>query len=124
MRVLSTIPLAFLTATRDTRVAKLDAPDGPYAALILAKAGMVRFGMGDRLTADLSPPNFYYAVSQVAAWQDAHGGCPWAFCAYIQMHGKSDDPADPTCPEYDVFISSGLGTLSSKSSSENKHIPC
>ncbi|KAJ7688695.1 porphobilinogen deaminase [Mycena rosella] len=50
----------------DTRVAKLDAPDGPYAALILARAGMVRVGMGARLTADLSPPNFYYAVAQGA----------------------------------------------------------
>ncbi|KAJ7462051.1 porphobilinogen deaminase, dipyromethane cofactor binding domain-containing protein [Mycena latifolia] len=50
----------------DTRVAKLDAPDGPYTALILAKAGMVRVGMGDRLTADLRPPNFHYAVSQGA----------------------------------------------------------
>ncbi|KAJ7102659.1 porphobilinogen deaminase, dipyromethane cofactor binding domain-containing protein [Mycena crocata] len=50
----------------DTRVAKLDAPDGPYAAIILAKAGMVRVGMGDRLTADLPPPMFYYAVSQGA----------------------------------------------------------
>ncbi|KAJ7129131.1 porphobilinogen deaminase [Mycena epipterygia] len=50
----------------DTRMAKLDAPDGLYAAIILARAGMVRIGMGDRLTADLLPPNFYYAVSQGA----------------------------------------------------------
>ncbi|KAF8216376.1 porphobilinogen deaminase, dipyromethane cofactor binding domain-containing protein [Mycena galopus ATCC 62051] len=50
----------------DTRVAKLDAPDGPYAALILAKAGMVRVGMGDRLTADIHPPTLFYAVSQGA----------------------------------------------------------
>jgi len=50
----------------DTRVAKLDAPEGPYAALILAKAGMVRVGMGDRLTADIHPPTLFYAVSQGA----------------------------------------------------------
>ncbi|KAJ6588950.1 porphobilinogen deaminase, dipyromethane cofactor binding domain-containing protein [Mycena capillaripes] len=50
----------------DTRLAKLDAPDGPYAALVLAKAGMVRIGLGDRLTADLPPPTLYYAVSQGA----------------------------------------------------------
>ncbi|KAF7356722.1 hypothetical protein MVEN_01007100 [Mycena venus] len=50
----------------DTRVAKLDAPDGPYAALILAKAGMVRVGMGNRLTADIPPPTLFYAVSQGA----------------------------------------------------------
>ncbi|KAF7370700.1 hypothetical protein MSAN_00703200 [Mycena sanguinolenta] len=50
----------------DTRLAKLDAPDGPYAALILAKAGMVRVGLGDRLTADIPPPTLFYAVSQGA----------------------------------------------------------
>ncbi|KAJ7451134.1 porphobilinogen deaminase, dipyromethane cofactor binding domain-containing protein [Mycena latifolia] len=50
----------------NTRMAKLDAPDGPYAALILAKSGMVRNGMGDRLTADILPPTLYHAVSQGA----------------------------------------------------------
>ncbi|KAF8060962.1 porphobilinogen deaminase, dipyromethane cofactor binding domain-containing protein [Lyophyllum atratum] len=50
----------------NTRLAKLDAADGPYAALILAKAGLVRLGMGDRITADLHPPTLYYAVSQGA----------------------------------------------------------
>lgn len=51
---------------RNTRLAKLDAPDGPYAALILAKAGLVRLGMGNRITADLNPPTLYHAVSQGA----------------------------------------------------------
>lgn len=51
---------------RNTRLAKLDAPDRPYAALILAKAGLVRLGMGDRITADLQPPVLYHAVSQGA----------------------------------------------------------
>ncbi|KAG6837217.1 hypothetical protein H0H93_013085 [Arthromyces matolae] len=51
---------------RNTRFAKLDASDGPYAALILAKAGIVRLGMGDRITADLPPPTLYHAVSQGA----------------------------------------------------------
>ncbi|KAJ7293902.1 porphobilinogen deaminase, dipyromethane cofactor binding domain-containing protein [Mycena rebaudengoi] len=50
----------------NTRMAKLDAPDGPYTALILAKSGMVRLGKGDRLTADLAPPTLYHAVSQGA----------------------------------------------------------
>ncbi|KAJ6518665.1 porphobilinogen deaminase, dipyromethane cofactor binding domain-containing protein [Mycena sanguinolenta] len=50
----------------DTRLAKLDAPDGPYAALILAKAGMVRVGLAERLTADIPPPTLFYAVSQGA----------------------------------------------------------
>ncbi|KAL0960710.1 hypothetical protein HGRIS_005735 [Hohenbuehelia grisea] len=50
----------------NTRMAKLDAEDGPYAALILAKAGMVRVGFGDRLTSDILPPTLYHAVSQGA----------------------------------------------------------
>jgi len=50
----------------NTRMAKLDAEDGPYAALILAKSGMVRNGMGGRLTADILPPTLYHAVSQGA----------------------------------------------------------
>ena len=29
---------------RDTRLTKLDAPDSPFAAVALAKAGMVRLG--------------------------------------------------------------------------------
>lgn len=51
---------------RNTRFAKLDAPDGPYAALILARAGIVRLGMSDRITSDLRPPILYHAVSQGA----------------------------------------------------------
>jgi len=50
----------------NTRLAKLDAPDGPYAALILAKAGLVRLGLGNRCTADLGAPTLYHAVSQGA----------------------------------------------------------
>ena len=47
-------------------MAKLDDPNGPYTALVLAKAGLVRLSMGDRITADLSPPTLLYAVSQGA----------------------------------------------------------
>lgn len=47
-------------------MAKLDAPDSPYAALVLAKAGMVRLGMGDRITSDIYPPTLFHAVSQGA----------------------------------------------------------
>jgi hydroxymethylbilane synthase len=50
----------------NTRLAKLDAQDGQYAALILAKAGMVRIGFGDRVTSDIGPPTLYHAVSQGA----------------------------------------------------------
>ncbi|TFK76664.1 porphobilinogen deaminase [Pluteus cervinus] len=49
-----------------TRLAKLDAPDGPYAALILAKAGIVRLGLGNRVTSDIGPPVLHHAVSQGA----------------------------------------------------------
>lgn len=54
------------TVLRNTRIAKLDAPDGPYAALILARAGLVRVGWGDRISSDLTPPILYHAVSQGA----------------------------------------------------------
>lgn len=47
-------------------MAKLDAPDSPYAAIILAKAGMVRLGWGPRITCDIGPPTLFPAVSQGA----------------------------------------------------------
>ncbi|PIL29937.1 hypothetical protein GSI_07848 [Ganoderma sinense ZZ0214-1] len=50
----------------NTRMAKLDAPDSPFAAIILAKAGMVRLGWGNRITSDLGPPTLLHAVSQGA----------------------------------------------------------
>lgn len=50
----------------DTRLSKLDDPAGPYAAIILAKAGLVRLGLGHRCTADLTAPTLYHAVSQGA----------------------------------------------------------
>ncbi|EGE84665.1 porphobilinogen deaminase [Blastomyces dermatitidis ATCC 18188] len=34
----------------DTRLAKLDAEDGPFSCLILAAAGLLRTGQGDRIT--------------------------------------------------------------------------
>ena len=51
---------------RDTRLAKLDAAGSPYSALILAKAGLVRLGRGNRITSDLAAPTLYHAVSQGA----------------------------------------------------------
>ena len=49
-----------------TRFDKLDSPDGPYAALILAKAGLLRLGFADRVTSDIVPPTLYHAVGQGA----------------------------------------------------------
>lgn len=45
---------------------KLDDPEGPYIAIILAKAGMVRVDLGHRITMDLPPPILFHAVSQGA----------------------------------------------------------
>jgi hydroxymethylbilane synthase len=59
---------------RNTRLAKLDAEDGPYAALILAKAGLVRLGMGHRITADVKPPALFHAVSQGALGVEIRAG--------------------------------------------------
>ncbi len=47
-------------------MAKLDAEDSPYTALILAKAGLVRLGWRPRITADIVPPTLFHAVSQGA----------------------------------------------------------
>lgn len=60
------LALIYFFLCRNTRFAKLDAPDGPYAGLILAKAGIVRMGWGDRISSDISPPTLYHAVSQGA----------------------------------------------------------
>jgi hydroxymethylbilane synthase len=49
-----------------TRFAKLDDPDGPYAALILAKAGLLRLGFADRVTCDVVAPTLFHAVGQGA----------------------------------------------------------
>lgn len=40
-----------------TRLSKLDAEDSPYAALILAAAGLIRLDLGHRITAYLSSSN-------------------------------------------------------------------
>ncbi|KAF9651300.1 porphobilinogen deaminase [Thelephora ganbajun] len=50
----------------DTRLRKLDDPNGPYTAIILAKAGMLRMAVDSRLTSDLAPPILYHAVGQGA----------------------------------------------------------
>ena len=48
----------------NTRLAKLDAPNGPYTALVLAAAGLVRLNLHDRITAFLSSPVLLYSVGQ------------------------------------------------------------
>lgn len=51
-----------------TRLAKLDAPDGQYTALVLAAAGLLRLGMKERITSYLSKSagGILHAVGQGA----------------------------------------------------------
>lgn len=51
---------------RNTRLSKLDSPTSPFAALILAIAGLSRIGMQHRITAPLSGPVLMHAVGQGA----------------------------------------------------------
>jgi hydroxymethylbilane synthase len=48
----------------DTRLQKLDSPDLPYTALILASAGLLRLSLHDRITSYISPPVSYPAIGQ------------------------------------------------------------
>lgn len=47
-----------------TRLRKLDDPENEYCCLILASAGLIRLGLGDRITSCLD--DVYYAVGQGA----------------------------------------------------------
>ncbi|KAL0076601.1 porphobilinogen deaminase [Phycomyces blakesleeanus] len=50
----------------NTRLAKLDADDHHYSAIILAVAGLVRIGKDDRISQIIEPSDALYAVSQGA----------------------------------------------------------
>ncbi|KAJ3188753.1 hypothetical protein HDU85_004467 [Gaertneriomyces sp. JEL0708] len=50
----------------NTRLSKLDAPEGPYAALLLAYAGVHRLGWDDRISQVLPPSIILHAVGQGA----------------------------------------------------------
>jgi hydroxymethylbilane synthase len=50
----------------NTRLAKLDDPNSKYACTILAVAGLVRLGLGHRITSQLEAPDMYHAVGQGA----------------------------------------------------------
>lgn len=49
-----------------TRLGKLDAPDSPFTAIILAVAGLARVDLSHRITSLLSPPDLFHAVGQGA----------------------------------------------------------
>ncbi|UZJ51177.1 hypothetical protein CBS101457_000497 [Exobasidium rhododendri] len=48
----------------NTRLAKLDSPTGPYTAIVLAAAGLIRLSLASRITAFLSAPVLMYSVGQ------------------------------------------------------------
>ncbi len=56
------LEVAELRGNVDTRLGKLDA--GDYDAIILACAGLERLGLGDRITAELAPPDWLPAGTQ------------------------------------------------------------
>ena len=60
-----------------TRLAKLDDPVSPYSALILASAGLLRLGLGDRITASVTSPILYHAVGQGALGIEIREGDAW-----------------------------------------------
>lgn len=62
-RINSQIKIEDIRGNIDTRLSKLDAPDSPYSALVLAGAGLRRGGYESRITAALDQ-NWWYAVGQ------------------------------------------------------------
>ncbi|KAF2468874.1 porphobilinogen deaminase [Lindgomyces ingoldianus] len=67
-RLYSTLQFADLRGNVGTRLGKLDAEDSPFAAIILAAAGLKRLGMEDRISQYLSSDNggMLHAVGQGA----------------------------------------------------------
>ncbi|GAA5993068.1 hypothetical protein JCM10908_003089 [Rhodotorula pacifica] len=57
-----------------TRLRKLDAADSNYTALILASAGLIRIGLGHRITASVASPTLYHAVGQGAIGVEIRSG--------------------------------------------------
>ncbi len=58
--------LTFLKPHSDTRLNKLDDPNGPFVAIILASAGLIRLDLTDRITSSIGSPTLYHAVGQGA----------------------------------------------------------
>ena len=67
-RLYPSLKFADLRGNLGTRLGKLDAEDSPFAAIILAAAGLKRIGWGDRIAQYLSSGNggMLYAVGQGA----------------------------------------------------------
>ena len=58
----------------NTRLNKLDAPNSPFAALILAISGLTRLGKFNRVTSPISSPQLYHAVGQGALGVEIRAG--------------------------------------------------
>lgn len=58
----------------NTRLAKLDAPDSPFAALILAISGLDRLGAGERITCPIEFPDMMHSVGQGALAVESRSG--------------------------------------------------
>lgn len=55
-------------------MSKLDAPESPFAALILAISGLTRLGSAHRVTSAISSPDLYHAVGQGALGVEIRSG--------------------------------------------------
>lgn len=73
----------------NTRLKKLDDPDSPYTAILLAMAGINRMGWEDRVTLALDSENWNYAVGQGALGVE----CALANSEVINLLGSLNDPA-------------------------------
>lgn len=65
-----------LTADRDTRLAKLDAPDSKFSCILLATSGLSRLNLAHRITHRLTPDVFPYAVGQGALGVEIRDNSP------------------------------------------------
>ncbi|GAA6015093.1 hypothetical protein JCM10207_008728 [Rhodosporidiobolus poonsookiae] len=61
-----------------TRLKKLDDPNNSYTALILASAGLIRLGLGHRITQSVTSPFLYHAVGQGALGLEIRANDPRA----------------------------------------------
>lgn len=72
----------------NTRLRKLDDPDGPYAALILAVAGVVRLGWADRISEHLEGDICMHAVGQGALAVECREGDRETLTLLANLHHR------------------------------------
>ena len=84
---------ADLRGNVDTRIRKLDA--GEFDAIVLAVAGLVRLGFGDRIGGHLGPPEMIPAVGQGALGIEMRGDDP----LLAKVAGALDHPATRSAVE-------------------------